>query len=218
MSYNVENLTDGNRHDFLRVIDALLDKHTFSDDGSVKLTTEKGDDVEAFQRYRPFLAHYTAIDPKDHATDWGDWFDATVHINKGKLLELRNLILGKPLGVISAELKIEYGVPIVTVQDKEYRLEPLHPGTPTDIINYAYEKGRLGARLTLDSLKVKLGGTSLTDPQANLKQIFKKNPFLVGDLSPFAEIGSKSVIFRREVKLTQDQLEKIQKSAKNSTS
>lgn len=217
MSYTIEDLTDGNRREFIKVIDALLDKHTFSKDGSVKLSTDKGDDVESFQKYRPLLVQYFAINPKDHVSDWGDYLDASIHIDKKNILSLKNLLMGKTLGTITAGIQIIQDVPIVIVSGKQYKLETLHPGATLDIINFAFKNERLDKPLQLQSLRTQIGGTALNSPDANFKQIFKKNPFLVGALKPFADIGKKSIIFKREVLLTSRDLEDIQNHSKNST-
>jgi hypothetical protein len=218
MSYTIEDLTDGNRREFIKVIDALLDKHTFSKDDSVKLSTDKGDDVEGFQKFSPYLAQFSAISPSDHVSDWGYFLDVIVHINKEELLGLKNLLIGKTLGTIPASLEINQDVPIISVRSKLYKLETLHQGATLDIINYVYKNEQLDKPLQLQSLKIQIGGTLLNSPNANLKQIFKKNPFLIGALKPFAEIGKKSIIFRREAQLTSNDLEEIQNNSKNSTS
>lgn len=217
MSYSIEELTENNRKQFLQIIISLLDKLTFSNNGIIKISTLEGDDLNWFQNYKPYLIKHSVISPSDSILDWGYHLEATLHINKENLIELKNILEGKLIGQIPAKLIINQNIPTVLVADKQYELETLHPGTPLDIINFIYNNKRLDKAVELITLKTQVGGTSLATSSANLRQLFRKNPLLIGCLKPFAEIGAKSIIIKQQSQLTPEEFKEIQNSTRSST-
>lgn len=217
MNAKLENLTDKNRAEFLGIVDDLLDRYTFSENGRIVLTTDNGDDVKAYHKYHPILKDVDAIERRSDLADWPDGhggLEARIYVRIDKLRELRGLLAGEESGnldKVQAKLENTDDIPVVITQGHKYRLETLHSGLPLKIITYAYNNRH--SRLDINSLKIATPHTSLTNPGANLTQVFRKNPFSVGVLKPFAKIGTKSIVFNWESDLTIQELETIKSTA-----